>query len=356
MSSPTQLESFTAGIETAVDLAEIQRQLKQLWQLAAESEHDPARRQVTRASLFNLVAVCHTETDRDRASEIISSVTIRHPCRAIVLLADEQAQSNSMTASIAAHCHLAGGGRNQVCCEQITITAQGTAVAQTAPTVWALLESDLPTVLWWQGNFLQHDKLFRRLINVADRLIYDSSVWQQPVDLSALAVAIRDNQRCHFADLSWTRLSSWRKLTADFFDDAACRAELDQLQSITIELGGGPGAALRGLLYGAWIAAQLDWSDQQIKQRLNLIENKHPDTAEHGFISVTLKSSKATFVIRKNLGESTAITTVIIPNACGIPRKRALWPTDNVSLLSEELDHNARHVVYERAVELVGRE
>jgi glucose-6-phosphate dehydrogenase assembly protein OpcA len=355
MPDTTQLESFTAGQETAVDLAEIQRQLKALWQLAAESEKDPARRHVTRASLFNLVAVCHSEADRDRASEIISAVTVRHPCRAIVLLADETASSSGMTASITAHCHLAGGGRKQVCCEQISITANGAAaVTQTAPTVLSLLESDLPTVLWWQGNFLQHDRLFRRLVGVADRLIYDTSVWEQPVDLAALSAAITEQRRCHFADLSWTRLASWRKLTADFFDDATCRSELDHLQRIAIELGGGPGAMLRGRLYGAWIAAQLGWTEQDLQTRLKLIGNKNPDTAEQGFMSVTLKSPRAQFLIHKNYGESTAITRVTMPDACGLPRKRALWSTDDVALLSEELDHNARHVVYEKAVGLVG--
>jgi len=49
MPNPAQLETFTAGAETAVDVAHIERQLHELWQFAAESETDPARRAITRA-------------------------------------------------------------------------------------------------------------------------------------------------------------------------------------------------------------------------------------------------------------------------------------------------------------------
>src|SRR2546428_6470023 len=76
----TALETFTAGAETAVDVARIERQLCELWQLAAESEKDPTRRQVTRASLFNLVSYSETDTARDHATEVISTLTSRHPC------------------------------------------------------------------------------------------------------------------------------------------------------------------------------------------------------------------------------------------------------------------------------------
>ena len=36
----TALETFTAGTETAVDVARVERQLCELWQLASESEGD----------------------------------------------------------------------------------------------------------------------------------------------------------------------------------------------------------------------------------------------------------------------------------------------------------------------------
>ena len=58
MPDTAQLQTFTAGVETAVDVAQIERQLHELWQLAAESAKDPSQRQITRACLLNFIVFC----------------------------------------------------------------------------------------------------------------------------------------------------------------------------------------------------------------------------------------------------------------------------------------------------------
>ena len=108
MPDSAQLQTFTAGIETAVNVAEIQRQLHELWQLAAESEKDPSQRQITRACLLNFIVFCETEKESAHASEVISALTSHHPCRAIVLLVQPDVAAAELSASISAHCHLAG--------------------------------------------------------------------------------------------------------------------------------------------------------------------------------------------------------------------------------------------------------
>src|SRR6204780_1238898 len=235
MPDSAQLQTFTAGIETAVNVAEIQRQLHELWQLAAESEKDPAQRQVTRACLLNFIVFCETDEQSTHASEVISTLTSHHPCRAIVLLVQPDVASAELSASISAHCHLAGAGQKQVCCEQIAIRASGPGVAHLGSAVLPLLESDLPTIVWWQGNFLARIDLFRRLVAVADRVIYDTSTWTDPQSqLAALARSIKENPRSTFADLSWTRLGLWRRLTAEFFDEPGCRMELARINAVDI--------------------------------------------------------------------------------------------------------------------------
>jgi glucose-6-phosphate dehydrogenase assembly protein OpcA len=351
MPDTKQLESFTAGVETAVDVAQIERQLGELWQLAAESEKDPARRSVTRACLCNFVVFCETEAARDHATDTISTLTSRYPCRAIVLLVQPDAPRAELSASITAHCHLAGGGRKQVCCEQIAIQASGASVADLSGALLPLLESDLPTVLWWQGNFLKQPELFRRLNAVADRLIFDTSTWPEPeTQLAGLTQIMEQSRQCNFADLSWSRLRVWRELTAELFDDPDCRAELQRIERLQVEHGRGPGARLRALLYAGWFAAQLGWPAAEAGARIRLVGRDDTDATAVGILSVTLTSPTGTFAIRKNHGESTASATVTMPGMCGLPRKRAFWPTDAASLLSQELDHSARHTVYQRAL------
>ena len=351
MPNNAQLETFTAGVETVVDVAQIERQLHELWQLAAESEKDPSQRQITRACLFNFIVYCETDEESAHASEVISTLTSHHPCRAIVLLAKPDVASAELSASISAHCHLAGTGQKQVCCEQIAIHASGPGVVHLGAAVLPLLESDLPTVIWWQGDFLKRIDLFRRLVAVADRVIYDTSAWTDPQSqLAALARRITEHPRCNFVDLSWTRLGLWRRLTAEFFDEPGCRTELSQIRAVDIVHGRGPGASLRALLFGSWIAAQLNWPVAGAREKIHLSAREDRDATSVGILSITIKTGDATFSIRKNFGESTASATIDMSNPCGPPRTRAFWPADDTSLLSQELDLVTRHAVYEKSL------
>ncbi len=347
MPGAPRLESFTAGVETAVDVVEIEHQLAALWEIAAANEPGI----VTRASLFNLVAYAEDETARDHAADIIAALTSRHPCRAIVLLARPEERQAALSASIAAHCHLAGGERKQVCCEQISIAAAGPGVAQLPGTVLPLLESDLPTVLWWRGNFLKRPDLFRRLLAVADRFIFDTSYWDE-VPLPDLAKTIAAHRRCRFADLSWTRLAFWRGLTAELFDTPECRTELAHLESVEIIHGEGPGGRLRAELYAGWLASHLDWTPTVAKRRLHLTVSHDSEARHVGLMAVTLKSAAGEFVVHKDHGRQTASAVARLPRMCELPRRRALWPNDEGALLSQELDCPTRHVVYEQALAL----
>jgi len=337
------LESFTGGVATAVDVAGIERQLAALWQMAAESETAA----VTRASMGNLVVVCETEAGQEHVTEVIRTLTSRHPCRAVVLRA-QAAAADELTASITAHCHLAGGGGKQVCCEQITIQAGGAGVRQLAGAVLSLLESDLPTFLWWQCEFLAHADLFERLTAVADRIFFDTSTWAEAeAKLLAVLATVRRHPRQSFCDLSWTRLGLWRALTADLFESAECRAELATLHTVAIEHGGGPGARLRARLYAGWLEAQLGRALRQ--------EVRATADGAAGLLRITLRSAAGEFVLRKNPATQTACSTAHLPAWCELPRTRAFWPTDDAALLSLELDSGSRHAAYERALAAVVR-
>lgn len=346
----TTLESFTAGAETSVDVAGIERQLRELWQLAAESgtEH-----QISRASLFNFVAYSETDAARDHAVEVVTALTGRHPCRAIVLLAKVEESADELSASITAHCHLAGGGRKQVCCEQISIFASGKGVAQLGATVLPLLESDLPTVLWWNGNFLGRPDLFRRLGAVSDRVLFDSSSWPSPrAELAGLAKLIDGQARTDFADLSWTRLALWRRLAAEAFEEPRAQEALPGIRQIRVAHGRGQGAELRALLLGSWVAAQLSWTAEAAREQIQFEVSPDPEAPAMGVMKLTLIGENFEMCVCKQHGESTASATVTMPDACGLPRKRAFWPCDDVALLSQELDHNQPHKVYRRALEM----
>lgn len=351
----TPLESFTAGAPTAVDVTQINRQLQQLWQLAAESGPPTAQHAVTRAVLLNFVVICDSADAQDRVTAVLGKLTAAYPSRAIVVVAQPEAPQPELSAAISAHCHPAGGGRKQVCCEQITIHATGPRVASVASAVLSLLEADLPTILWWPGNFLEQPVLFAQLSTVADRLLFDTSQWSNPWQhLPALRHSRICHPHCGWADLSWTRLSAWRELVAEVFDEPLAQPELARLSSVEIVHGGGAGAAWRAELLSAWLAAQLGWSPAQWAARVQQREERasDPGTAQ-GLRRVILRSAAAEIAIVKNRNEQAVTTTVTTPTACGLPRRRALWPTDEPALLSEELDRPQRQDLYQRALAML---
>jgi glucose-6-phosphate dehydrogenase assembly protein OpcA len=264
----------------------------------------------------------------------------------------EESQTE-LGASITAHCHLAGAEHKQVCCEQISIHASGASVVHLPAAVLPLLESDLPTVLWWDGVFLNRADLFRRLGAVSDRVLYDTSTWPKPeAHLSSLARAIAQNPHTSFADLSWTRLGLWRRLTAECFDEPHCLEALPAVRRVEVTHGCGPGAKLRALLLASWFASQLGWSPADAAIQIRLSAREDTDATSVGILSIALKGDGIDVCVRKNYGELAASATVSVTNACGLPRKRAFWPTDDASLLSQELDHSMPHRVYERALAL----
>lgn len=338
------LDTLPRGAELMpADAARIERRLRALWQQDSET--------VSRACLFNLVVWCASAEDHDRATVLIRELTGRHPCRAITLLAEPG--EPSLTAALGIHCHPAGGGRKPVCCEQISLHATGAATDQLASTVLSLLEGDLPTVLWWRENFLEQPAPFERLRPVADRFVFDTATWPNAdCWLPVLAAEITQTTRPVYADLNWARLTLWRKLTADSFDDPTFRAALPRIRRVTITRGGGAGALLRAMLYAGWVAAQLGWSPRQVLDRVLIRERRGEDVAAVGLESVELVAEDAVVRLHKDFAGHVATATATLADVCSLPRKQAFAPLTEAALLSEELDHIVPHTAYERAVAL----
>jgi glucose-6-phosphate dehydrogenase assembly protein OpcA len=195
--------------------------------------------------------------------------------------------------------------------------------------------------------------LFRRLSAVSDRVLFDTSTWLQPEKhLARLSQLIADQPRTGFGDLSWTRLGLWRRLMAESFDEPRCCGALERIRRIEIIHGCGPGARVRALLLGGWVAGQLRWSPADAAARVRLSCREDDDATSVGIIAFTLAGDDIEVSVRKNHGERTATAVVTMPDACGLPRKRAFWPLDDASRLSQELDRTSPHKVYERALAL----
>src|SRR4051812_16454049 len=241
-------ESFSPGI--SVEIGKIDRELKKLW-----AEGGGAK---TRASLINLAVYSETPGSLPENTRIISEITEDHACRAIVIGATPAAKENRVQAWIDVHCHVSRAGSKQVCSEQLSFLLEGPSARLLPNIVFSQLDSDLPLVLWWQGEF--SEPMDAQLWAWVDRVIYDSQTWRDfRSQMERVETAQAEaKQRIVLCDLNWARLVQLRLALAQFFDHPATHCHFDEIESVNIEFA--PGFRSTALLLAGWLAGQLRWN------------------------------------------------------------------------------------------------
>ena len=265
-------DELTSGEDVKVDYTSIEQTLAELWR-TEKQEHDNA---ITRAALWNVVAHAATPEHHTEASEVLGKASIAVPQRTIVVRSNPAAPTE-MTSWISANCHLLGEGK-QVCSEEIAIVAGGDRVARVPPLVSALLIPDMPVAVWWLGD-LPHENAdyVHTLLEPADRLIVDSSAFDNPADLELVARVAQKTLTAP-ADLNWIRLEEWRIATASLFDPPEMRTKLAHVRRIRILTDSMQqnyfGERIEGLLFASWILAQagcaMDRVDLEVEERQSL--------------------------------------------------------------------------------------
>jgi glucose-6-phosphate dehydrogenase assembly protein OpcA len=356
-----------------VDPAAIERELSALWMAEAEARKQAGRDAgaLTRALLLNLLVFAPAEEPADRAREVIVALTGRQPSRAILMVADGQAQGSGIEAWISLYCTKPLGEADEVCGEQITVEARGTSVLDLPGTVLPLLLADRPTFLWWQsGSPLKHP-IFDRLAHAVDRVIVDSLTFSTPPwtvrqdRLADLAEAVRAIEDEHFlpilTDLGWARLAPWRYLTAQIFDPQAVRPYLDEVERVRLTYY--DGSPVLAWLFAGWLASRLEWRPaRQEPDRMRFeggqVVELHAVPPEEGMsghlagVHLTARDG-ATFEVAR-LPDQCAVTRVHI----GGMKTESVGPMRRETLtdwLGHELNRLTRSAVYEDAVRLVAR-
>src|SRR2546425_11601349 len=132
-------ETYSFGVP--VEIGKIDQELKKLWQ--------DSQGAVTRASLMNLAVYSEEQGSLDRNTQLMARITEDHACRAIVIEADCDAESDRVDAWISAHCHVSRAGSKQVCSEQISFRLNGGGNTQLPNNFFFKPELELPLLLLW---------------------------------------------------------------------------------------------------------------------------------------------------------------------------------------------------------------
>jgi glucose-6-phosphate dehydrogenase assembly protein OpcA len=379
----TQESTVTFSALKGIDAAKLERELASMWAESSEpSAEGGAAAGVTRACVLNLVVYAGGHEERAEVDELLDTVIERHPCRALVLVADRAAEESRLEAFISTRCQMSKGGGKQICGEQVTIEAAGEVVGSAATAVAPLLVPDVPVFLWWKDIPHYEDKLFNRLAELADRVVIDSSSFDNPhYDVIRLARILAERRgSLNLSDLNWGRLTSWRSLVASFWDVADYRASLSKIESVRIEYDPpdrAPGEITpKAMLAVGWLATCLGWEVEgadaaegaEGERRFSLRAGERAlevslrpteDAAGRDgmIISLTLRAEGGDefhVVLRPN--EAKLETGARVGGAHHeVPRVLGYEARSEGARLSAELDILARDVVYEKAVEFAAR-
>ncbi len=360
-----------AGLER--DLARVRR-----GRAAYQRENVPA---VARAAVVNIVVIATRDVHALRASRTARDLAMRHPSRAIVVLADRRPEG--VAPSVSLHAQLPSVDRfDQVSYEQILVRARGDVADRLASVIVPLLVPDLPIFVWWTGTPPIGQRHFEDIVALADRLVVDSSDFARPElmlpELGRLRVV--GAKHCALTDLNWARLTPWRELITQDFDVAAWRGWLSAIDGFrvgfAVDADGRDIHPSQALLLIGWLASRLRWHASEpmapseagghlfamqrgdgTPVRIRIRPRFEMGMTEGDVSGVRIQAGRdgrrAEFYISGYERRGHASSTVRIDGRVVAQRIVPLASTDVVGLLEEELTILARDRIYEEALALL---
>ncbi len=265
---PRPGEPTMRWLSHAHSIDEIEQELARIWaqpNLMVEGERG-GRHIAARTSVMNLVVIARQPEVGERAAEIISRLTGRHPSRTLVVQSADPDGPPWLEARIQAHCVLPRADAPETCTEMLFLTAGGETGRHLTALVEPLLVHDLPVTVWWPGEPPLDRVPARGLLGVTDRLVIDGSTWAGDGlrRLQQLATLYDDFPRLSIRDFALVRQSRWREAIASVFDMPDMLPYLSSLRRIAITYGthdetGEPGTTnvVKPLYHVAWLASRL---------------------------------------------------------------------------------------------------
>jgi glucose-6-phosphate dehydrogenase assembly protein OpcA len=228
------------------------------------------------------------------AVETLAGLGERHPSRGILLF-PEPGAPDGMDAKVSMLAFPLREQRRHIAAEVIELRLRGLSSRAAASIVNPLLVPGLPVFLRWRGRPPFGEQEADELIDVTDRLIYDSKEW--PDAPGAYAELPVEQTAC--SDIAWRRTEPWRGMLAGLWP------EIGDLRRLNVR-----GPIAEASLLAGWLRSRLDRD----------VELEHDETDELTAIAVD--------------GEP-----------CAPPHERETGS----DLLSAELDEFGRDPVYEAA-------
>ena len=362
---------------TPADTRAIEAGLHELWRMAEAGEVGGA---LVRAASMTLIVPVQDAAAADDLAATLDELAATHPCRFIIVLLDDSAPEPH--ARLASHCRRPGDGETARYWEEIRLVSPRKAIHQVMSAVSTLVLPSLPVQTWWPGEPSFDDDLYNHVVEFCDRILLDSSGFAEPTrTLPPLSTSIvTAHETVAFADLSWTRLTPWRLLTAEFFDAPADQDLLDSIQRVRVEFATAAGGeSAQALLFVGWLASRLGWEPRRRQPagaggwRIELVDGVRPvqvevarassgarrdgqSTTEAGLRTVLIEAAederRATYSIERYRDDE---ARTVKDDGTRLESLARLPSQDELDLLREELGGFATDRIYQESLAVVAK-
>jgi glucose-6-phosphate dehydrogenase assembly protein OpcA len=282
---------------------------------------------VLRACSMTLVVITEASDDAPALGETVAALMPEHPARSILILLRGEGE-RALSQRVYQQCWKPFGQRQQICCEQIEITASDAALADLPSVILPLAVPDLPVILWCRSARLTGRPEFGEIARMATKVVVDSAA---AADAAGAIRRMADTVRSGgiLADLAWTRLTRWRETLARVFENRDTLARLGEVNRVQVRFG--PGYDTAAWYLAAWAANAL--------ASVGVVVTPVFERQEE---SLRLELSGDTFHVKLSRQDDRLVTVVNEQSNCtNLPR-----PTD-YHLMREELGIVRRDAVFE---------
>jgi glucose-6-phosphate dehydrogenase assembly protein OpcA len=282
---------------------------------------------VLRACSMTLLVIAEAGDDAAALGETVAALMPEHPARTILILLRGDGE-RALSQRVYQQCWKPFGQRQQICCEQIEITASDAALADLPSVILPLAVPDLPVILWCRSPRLVGRPEFGTIAGLATKVVIDSgtaSDAREAIDRMAEGLC----RGGILADLAWTRLTRWRETLARVFENRDTLARLSEVDSVKVHFG--PGHETAAWYLAAWAMNALGSVGQVVTPVVAAQDE-----------SLRLELTGGTFRVELSRQDERLVTVVNEQSNCtNLPR-----PTDYL-LMREELGIVRRDAIFE---------
>jgi glucose-6-phosphate dehydrogenase assembly protein OpcA len=222
--------------------------------LTEQAEHGQS--QVAPARVLNLIVI----VDRDWRGEIanrLERVGRYHPSRTIICAVEKGRTTMDAWARISSSAEQDSGSIS-VCEERVEIVIGPRHLERLETIVDPLVVPDLSTLVW-----SPHGHPIEGVLPLSQVVLLDSVEEDDPRAALEHACSLLDS--VYVVDLAWLRSTPWRERIAATFDPPLWRAELSQIDHVTIRSRAD--STVSALLLLGWLSSRLGWTPGQLVQQ-----------------------------------------------------------------------------------------